>query len=436
MDSYTIYYLLETIAGNPKKTVKIAFLEELLEDEDFKKVIQLAYNPLITFGILTVPETLSTGDDNFDHTTFEMLSALAERKLTGNAAKSFILEELNRLNIESGTLLTRILKKDLRAGFTAKSINKAMPGTIPSFPYMRCSTVKQVPLNTLDWRIGAFSQVKADGMFVNISVKNASDVLITSRQGQAFPKDLVDLGYCLYPGYQYHGEALVIDKITGVTLPRKDGNGILNSIRQGSELDSELRLHFVLWDMVALSDIEKGEGDQPYEERLAGLRTILKNNPKEVSICETRKVGSLEEANRHYYECIKKGKEGTILKMADALWKDGDSRRQIKLKPDKECEMIVKGILPGKGKYIDTTGRILVESSDGKVKTYLSGFTDKERDDIWNNPEEWLDKIVTVRFNETIYSNSKGCLSLFLPRFVERRSDKDSADDISYIRGL
>ena len=433
MDSSTIYSCLDIIAGEPKTSVKIALLEEFLEDEDFRDIISMAYNPLVTYGVLAIEPPLVPGDQDFTMHTFDILEKLANRELTGNEAHAEIKDQLSVLNKESGELFIQILNKDLRAGFTAKSINKARPGTIQRFPYMRCSTLNEVDLKLFDWNLGVYSQVKADGMFCNI---DASDgIRIFTRQGQPFPgwvsRSLYDV---LMPGYQYHGEMVMYKD--NQALSRKTSNGLLNKVRQYGDLSDREEIHFFLWDMVPIKGIAEGEHVEAYSSRFANLQQMLFQHVKTVHTIPFKVVHSIDEAQEHFKKLIDKGYEGTILKDSRAIWKDGTSRLQVKLKAEKECELRVIGLNEGKGKYKGSTGSIVCSSDDGGVEVNVSGFTDEERDEIWDNWSKWINSIVTVRFNEVIDDKNSDKLSLFSPRFVEKREDKQLTDTIEYIQGL
>ena len=56
-----------------------------------------------------------------------------------------------------------------------------------------------------------------------------------------------------------------------------------------------------------------------------------------------------------------------------------------------------------------------------------SGFSDEQRDYYFNNPNEIVGKIVTVKYKEAT-TNKNGGESLQFPVFVTVRFDKDSAD--------
>ena len=59
-----------------------------------------------------------------------------------------------------------------------------------------------------------------------------------------------------------------------------------------------------------------------------------------------------------------------------------------------------------------------------------SGFTDKDLQELSSDPDSLIGKIAAVQYNEPI-TDKFGNRSLFLPRFIEIRHDKNLADDLS-----
>ena len=70
-------------------------------------------------------------------------------------------------------------------------------------------------------------------------------------------------------------------------------------------------------------------------------------------------------------------------------------------------------------------GAMVLESDDGKVRVSVgTGFTDDQRKKFFDR--NLVGKIVTVVYNSRIKDkNREDVDSLFLPRFVEIREDKD-----------
>jgi DNA ligase-1 len=150
-----------------------------------------------------------------------------------------------------------------------------------------------------------------------------------------------------------------------------------------------------------------------------------------LSVIETRIVHSLSDAYAHYREQLALGREGTIIKDANAIWRDGTSKQQVKLKLEVDVDLEVVGFRAGEGKNAATFGSVLCRTACGQLEVAVSGFRDKVRKEIHESREKVLGSIMTVRANSIMVPQEDGALhSLFLPRFVELRIDKREADTL------
>lgn len=440
MTSSEVFALIEQVAATSSKNEKEALLKANASDELLKRVLNYAYNPFKTYGVRKMPSfTEDAEQDGFDEQTWIILDALIDRSLSGNAALEAISGHMRHLDEHSRELFKRIILKDMRAGFSESTCNKVWKGLIPDFPYMRCTLPKDAKLDEFDWKLGVISQEKADGMFANLDHEEGGVVRITSRQGSPFPIEAFEsleneVKARLVEGMQYHGELLV--KRDGQILPREIGNGILNSVLSGGSFAPNERPVYMIWDAIPLEAVvTKGKFETPYIKRLTGIQRMLKTSLGEyLSLIETRIYHSLKDAYEHYRDLLKKGKEGTIIKNPHAIWRDGTSKEQVKLKLEFECELEVVGFEAGNGKNAETFGALMCQSACGQLKVNVSGFTDAKRREIHDNREDWTGAIVTVRANSIMRpSESNDLHSMFLPRFVERRLDKSVADDLARI---
>ena len=372
MSSIEVFQAIEKIASAPGKLDKISLLTDAVDahGELIKSVLHYAYNPFVTFGIRKLPVILEKNEPtHFGEVKWQvLLDDLASRKLTGHSAQEAVHAVLASLDDQSEELLRRILRKDLKAGFSESTINKVIKGFIPTFPYMRCSLPKHTDLSQWDWSNGIFSQEKADGMFVNINL-DETGCWMTTRQGTPLPLEpfeaLVEvIEERLSRQTQTHGEILVVGPDGGV-LPREVGNGMLNSVLKGGAFEEGYQPIIKVWDQIALKHVKtKGKCDIPYEKRLAYLYKQVKGGTL-VSLIETRVVRSLNEAYAHCREVMLQGKEGTIIKRRDMIWRDHTSKDQVKLKLEAECELEVIDFVPGDetGKHKDTFGSLRCASS-------------------------------------------------------------------------
>ena len=110
-----------------------------------------------------------------------------------------------------------------------------------------------------------------------------------------------------------------------------------------------------------------------------------------------------------------------------------ESKEQIKVKAEKDCDLLCTGIEEGTGKYVGKIGSLICQSSDGKLVVGIgTGLTDKDRE---KDPSEYIGKVIAIKYNEKICKQHKDGVtySLFLPVYLETRLDKTIADNFEEI---
>lgn len=445
MNSTEVMVALDKIANGKSAKDRVPMLVKYLEDITFKRVCNAAYNPFVTFGIK--PQRVSGhGKADFDDATWKLFSDLANRRVTGNDAKGACDLMMNSLNAESAELFWRITNKDLKSGFTDGSLNKALKGFIPESPYMRCSLPKDVDLGSWEWEEGIISQVKADGRFTNVNVELDGAVSLTSRQGMPMPIEKfgrieADLKTYGIRGTQSHGEMLVMRD--GKILPRQIGNGLITEVVEGGEFAPGDTPIIQLWDNIPLEAVKAGVYEVPYAQRLAGIMKSFAGC-ETVKIVETKIVKSIAEAVAHFIDAVHRGLEGTVVKRKRGFWKNtgsSGSKDQVKMKVDAEVELEVVGYREGKegSKRADTIGALICNSGD-KLLEVGAGSGLKDADLAYFGAKAAAGEtgdIVCIRFNDIMEpSESNPLHSLFLPRYIERRTDKTTADTLPQIKAI
>jgi ATP dependent DNA ligase domain len=216
-------------------------------------------------------------------------------------------------------------------------------------------------------------------------------------------------------------------------LDRKTGNGILNSLQQGSDIPDKHKVVYHVWDWRP----EDKDCDIPYTKRLETARKY--DNGDTIKVVKGVKVNNYQEALSVAGELIANGYEGGILKNMNMPWSSGTSKQQVKLKVECDIDLLAVEFVKGdaNGKHANTFGSIKCRSSDGKIEVDVTGMPDSQRKHLFNNPQEVIGKVVTVTFNDIIESKTdRETASLFLPRFgnkkangwFEIRNDKLEAD--------
>jgi DNA ligase-1 len=444
MSSDQVFNAIEKIAAVSSRTEKDALVKQFLQFEEFKRVCVYAYDPLVTYGIENVPEKAPAPPEGlsvFSDGAWTILDQLARRELTGNDARNKVKFWIDVMTPASAELFRRILKKDLRAGFTDGTVNRAVPGTIRQFAYMRCSLTKDVKLAEWPWATGVIVQEKADGMFVNVDHDEGGMIAISTRAGNPLPIDELgnlpaQIRRTLRPGTQTHGELLVIGP-DGKVMSREVGNGILNSVAKGGKLDAGCQVMLQAWDQIPQEFAKpKGKYECSYTLRLTGLLKQIKNAGSGIiQLVPTKMVHSFQEALEFYRERLVEGKEGAVMKRPDGIWKDGTSREQVKLKLEVVVDLKPIAFEPGNGKFKDLFGAITCETSDGLLRVSVSGMTDKVRKEMHEKRDDVLKSILAVKANSIMFASEEGKQhSLFLPRYVELRADKTEADSLQRVK--
>lgn len=437
--------LLE-IKQTSSTNAKISLLSKsLLNDEVFKHVIKLMYNDDLHYKVNKLPPfspvkgAFSAKPSN--EKLFNFLEKLAEQKGASNADK-LNLARLASMDKESFEVVKRIVNKDAKCGFGGKTINKAYPDLLFLMPYCRCSTAKK-KMSNIDYKTGAVGQEKADGMFANIIIDTDGGVLFRSRNGNIVHqldhlKDFFHRTPKEYRDTVYMGEFLIC--IGGKILPRKTGNGILNSCLQNAA-DQDKAKHAIvkLWDAVPQKQFWAGSSEIAYKYRLGRTSKFVKemkmiqlfdkgNDSFLVDLIQSKMLHSLEEAQSFYKGLRLQGKEGAIVKNIHAKWKDHTSPNQVKMKACKDAELRIISWRKGKEdtKWANCMGSVQLESEDGLIQVSISGFTDKEHYDDWNAK---IGKVVTIEYDGIITDKSRpGVYSLYLPRNLEMRPERTYAD--------
>jgi ATP-dependent DNA ligase len=421
--------ILNEITDTPSRNEKEAILKREVNNDLLRRVFFLAYDPFTQFYIRKIPEyeRNETSHAASLEGLLPGLQALSSRRATGNAGIYHLQTMLQALNVKDAEVLERIIGKDLKCGASGSTANKVWPGLIAEFPCMLCTPSDEKILSK--FKFPAFAQLKMDGMRFNAIVKdgkcefrsrNGKEINLLGNLEQEFVK--LANGQNLV----FDGELLVV--VEGNIQDRQTGNGILNKAVKGTISAKEAEsVQATVWDCIPYHHFVEGKGSTQYLTRFAILESA--SLPHKIRLVESSVVASLDEAEAIFERYLAQGQEGIILKDMSGIWEDKRVKTQVKFKAELDCDLRVVGIQPGTGKYEGMVGALLCESSDGVIQVDVgSGLSDDDR-----RRDDYIGKIVAVTYNARI-KNKQGKQSLFLPRLIEVRLDKDEADSSEKIK--
>lgn len=433
-----VYNILKQVEQTTKSSEKEAILLAHKDDILLKTVFEWAYSPTMNFwykkGIEYTPSTSPTL--TLEQGLKQLREVIADRKKTGEEGKAYLINLLSSLSEEDASVVERVVKKDLRCGAGESLANKIWKGLIVKPPRMGCKGCSDENIEKLRNKRKAVEK-KEDGSYMSFFGG------FMSRSGQ--PVEITPLEEHLqcgaFDGYALEGEVVFhFDKAC------RELNGIVNKFVQGTasyeEQDSAL---YSIWEAVKSSSYKpKGVDSRTNKERRTTLENMYKNYIKwcedngkkvKVKLIERTENVTVEEAYTIFEQYVKSGFEGAILKDMDAPWKDVDKPSwNVKMKRQDPADLLVVDIYEGTGKAKGTLGGLVLESSDGYIKTSCgSGFSDDQRVHYWQNKNDIVGKVVEIEYEQVTQNDKTKQHSVSFPIFQKVRLDKmfaDSYDDI------
>ena len=434
--------ILDDIASTSSRLEKEAFLRGEENNNELWAVVKATYDPFTQYYVRGVVEVEDNPYEPLEPMgIFEAiahLGFLSRREKTGHDARNYVARVYEALNDDDKDTFKKILDRDLRIGCSGKTFNKIWPGMVKEYPCMLASAYSEKGLEEMNFP--AYSQTKMDGMRCNIIVHRDGGVEVRSRQGKLFETHGVfdEEAQIMRDSLDQHnegwyvvldGELLCHDSEMN-PLPRQISNGICNKANKGTITKLEaMKLTLVVWDYIP-EPVFSGDVEDPlmYSERYDNLYEIFCDvGLSRFMLVETVDVANIDEARAHYREMIADGQEGTIVKDKSVGWSNTRSKLTMKFKEIRDIDLRVTAWNEGTGKNKGLLGALTAETEDGKIRVNIgTGFSDEQRKTF--TEEYVVGKIVEIEYNQRITSEGRDYDSLFLPRFIELREDKDLAN--------
>jgi len=188
--------------------------------------------------------------------------------------------------------------------------------------------------------------------------------------------------------------------------------------RNKENVQRDVEMQFAVFDTI----IYAGEKiwNQPYRSRYSRLESLDLNTDETIQLLPLE--SDYEKAKER---ALENEEEGLILKRMDAPYEFGErSASWCKKKLDDETvDLQVSGFVEGEGRLSGTLGKVELETSDGVyVGDSGSGFSDKERAEIWENQDEYYGEVIEVE-GRGIGSQDKIRMPIFKRHRAEGEAD-------------
>jgi DNA ligase-1 len=404
-------------------------------DHVFLNGIRNCYNPYITFGVKQIPATEGiTGAPNPYEEFDELLTRLSARKLTGHAARDAILGMSLKFDSDEWNLfLAPILRRDMRAGFSDRTINKVCKGTeyvIPTFGCQLAANSEGRPeMVGTKWL-----EPKLDGARVLLVVSDDNTATCYSRNGKVFDnfphveQQVLSNAYAIRAYLKTNGGFVLDGEIMG-----KSFQDLMRQAQRKENVQTQDTV-FNVFDILPLEDFKRGFWNAQLRKRLAilsDMQPVFDAMPNVTRVDSQIVVDLNTEEGRttlHEYatEMVTAGFEGIMIKDMEAPYECKRNTFWMKWKPVITVDLPVIALEEGTGRNMGRLGALVCSGNDhGKDITVNvgSGFSDTERDLFWNQKSDVVGKTVEI-LCDVITQNQDGTYSLRFPRFVRFRDDK------------
>ena len=432
--------VINTIGSTSSMNEKLMLLKVYGNVEGLKPILKFIYNPYCKTGISKAKlakamKDFPTGSgahkvdwpDALEYFSTHQTGSSYDRMI----AKEFILFCGSYYGPDAAELAKAIVTQDLKIGITATSLNKVYGATfIPKTGCMLGTLYSSVGHDKTKWP--CIVTEKLDGVR-RILVKDNGVCRMYSRSGHEDTGlvEIIEEAKYLPNGFMYDGELLAKGTFKDSIAHRQATNSIANM--KGEKTG----LIFNVFDMVPVEAFYKGSCLIPAKERKIRLAATLMDdslsildddwarrqtafgiNQKLEHIAAVPILGvvnSLEEASDIVEAIWARGGEGIMLSTVEGPYGVKRSKHLLKVKHTEEFVLTVVDVLEGTNKYEDSLGAIVVDYKGSRVGVG-SGFTDWQRQTIWQNPEKIIGKKVEIEsFGES--TNMHGNISLNCPIF-------------------
>ena len=413
---------------------KQAVLKKYKDDEVIKKYLQINFDPYKVYGISTkkLSKQVMVGDTWCAPTVFELFDYL-ENNNTGRdvdvAVCQLALNWLFGEDEDCWELLRKLICKEVTLGVDAKTINKEIPGCVPTFDCMLANKYFDKP-EKLSGKSFAIT-TKLDGFRLIAMKDEHANVSFYSRVGKRI-EGLVEIEEefrtAFPPCTVLDGELTVSNYFE---LESKEAYKAASKIISQKGETAKTGLTYRVFDAMHVDEWREQNCTHTYGFRRELLHGLFKFPMAPISHIELLPVLYKGDDTSKVQELLDKvvseGGEGVMINLLDSTYKFTRCWDIMKVKKFQSLDLEVIDLEEGSGRLAGTLGAILVRYKGGNVVRVGSGFSDEERALYWSQPDLILHKVVEIKYFEST-RNADGQESLRFPTWVSNiRDPRDKA---------
>tara|TARA_A100001011_G_scaffold268834_2_gene277970 strand:+ start:584 stop:1840 length:1257 start_codon:yes stop_codon:yes gene_type:complete len=413
--------ILDQISSTRGTIAKTDILKSHADNDILKTALKMGLDNFIPFNVVKVPKVKTRleyplSEDAGWKEFFAVLGECATRSVTGNAAIDRVLTCFSSVRPEDEFWMRKILKKKLSIGASTKTVNKVFPGLIPTF---EVALAQQFELKRIKDMESVYVEPKLDGIRCFAIVEDG-EAKMFARSGKLISNFDSTIGASLgeLGDGCYDGELMGEDFVALMRQAYRKEN-----IEIGDA-------YLTLFDYLPLDEWRSGEVDHTTKERYIELkRKVASLNLRELvtkpdeplylNVVPRHEVpAKLEDIMALHHTFVQEGYEGAMVKTIDAPYRFGRSYDVMKVKEFHDVDLPIIGLEEGTGRHAGRLGAVKIDFN-GVIVKVGSGFSDEQREQVWNDQPGSMGRIIEVRYQEVTPDGS-----LRFPTFVCFRNDR------------
>ena len=410
--------ILQLISDESSKNGKFKLLKDNVQNKRLAELLDAALNYQRIFYInkLDLGQSLKNEGTAFPdlHDEFiKILNKLETRSITGNEARTELVMFLMKCSKKQTYWYLKVLRKDLKAGFSADTAVEAGYISIPLFDVMlakdgkSCKTLVQIISK------GVYASPKFDG-YRCLAVIDEGAVVLYSRSGTEFV-NFPSIAESLTRSFP-SGKFVLDGEIMSDDFQAMQKSAFAN--KRGTTVGD---VKYFVFGFVPYEEWESKNFKMLTTQRLAKLEELRPSFEDNVVIVDQKHVNNSSDAYKFEADCMAKGYEGAMLLPDIPYYLGKKSNKLLKLKTMESQDCRVIGLYEGEsGSRLDgTMGGVTLIQENGVGCKCGSGFSDEDRSYMWNNQSEFVDKIAEIKYQEL---TEDGVMRF--PVFLRWRNDK------------
>lgn len=416
--------IFDQLQATNSKLEKQRIIRENKDNQKFTDTLVFLLSPYILTGISTkkIDKKVKPWIYTNDYSWSSVKSYLLSHNTGTDDDIAYIQDFIYYQPEDMRDFYKGLITKNIKLGCDAKIVNDVIPNLIPTFSVQLGTPREKCKIKAGEWF--SLSQKLNGNRCVFVNGK------MMSRQG----KEFTGLDHILSDIKKIVDNSIVLDG----ELVGKNEEGLSDSanfqkstgIANSKDAD-KTSLKYVVFDTLPLDEFQQGKSEYTYKIRrqlLLELKEMIeKHNLQNIEVVQMFYEGTDQtEIDKWLDYCEDHDYEGCMVNL-DSPYECKRVKSLQKVKAFKDIDLMCISVNEATtGKYKGTLGSITCKYKNGTVDVG-SGFSDEQRDYYFNNPNEIVGKIVTVKYKEAT-TNKNGGESLQFPVFVTVRFDKDSAD--------